>query len=195
MNWAATIWMVLMLGFLIVEGACPFHLVSIWFAAGALVAGIAALLHAALWLQITLFFVVSIALLIAMFPLVKKVMNPKITKTNVDSVVGAQGYVTETVDNLAATGQVKLGSMPWTARSTDGSPIEKGTLVRVDRIEGVKAYVSPVKESVIYLFHQTVVRLPLYLPQFVVQAERWALFVHRVCFREWLPKTLVKLLM
>ena len=148
MNWAATIWMVLMLGFLIVEGACPFHLVSIWFAAGALVAGIAALLHAALWLQITLFFVVSIALLIAMFPLVKKVMNPKITKTNVDSVVGAQGYVTETIDNLAATGQVKLGGMYWTARSQSGQVIAKDTLVEVDRIEGVKVFVTAVKTPV-----------------------------------------------
>jgi membrane protein implicated in regulation of membrane protease activity len=151
MNWAATIWMVLMLGFLIVEGACPFHLVSIWFAAGSLVAGIAALLHAALWLQITLFFVVSISLLIAMFPLVKKVMNPKITKTNVDSVVGAQGYVTETIDNIAAVGQVKLNGMYWTARSANGQQIPAGTLVQVERIEGVKAFVTavntPVKEE------------------------------------------------
>jgi membrane protein implicated in regulation of membrane protease activity len=137
--------MVLMLGFLIVEGACPFHLVSIWFAAGALVAGIAALLHAALWLQITLFFVVSIALLIAMFPLVKKVMNPKITKTNVDSVVGAQGYVTETIDNIAAVGRVKLNGMYWTARSANGQQIPAGTLVQVERIEGVKAFVTAVK--------------------------------------------------
>ena len=142
MNWAATIWMVLMLGFLIVEGACPFHLVSIWFAAGALVAGIAALLHAALWLQITLFFVVSIALLIAMFPLVKKVMNPKITKTNVDSVIGTKGYTTIAIDNLIGAGQVKLGAMYWTARSTSGEPIPEGTLVQVDRIEGVKVFVA-----------------------------------------------------
>lgn len=147
MNWAATVWMVLMIGFLIAEAACPFHLVSIWFAAGALVAGIAALLNAALWLQITLFFVVSIALLIAMFPLVKKVMNPKITKTNVDSLVGSRGYVTQTIDNLTAVGQVKLGGMPWTARSQSGEIIPEGTLVEVKRIEGVKAFVSPVKAT------------------------------------------------
>ena len=145
MNWYATVWFVLMLGFLIVEGACPFHLVSIWFAAGALVSGIVALLHGALWLQITLFFLVSIALLLAMFPLVKKVMNPKISKTNVDSVVGTQGYVTKDIDNVSAAGQVKLGAMYWTARSEEGEPIAVGTLVQVTRIEGVKAYVTPVK--------------------------------------------------
>ena len=148
MNWAATIWMVLMLGFLIAEGACPFHLVSIWFAAGALVAGIAALLHAAVGVQVVLFFVVSIGLLIAMFPLVKKVMNPKITKTNVDSVVGAQGYVTQAIDNIAAEGQVKLNGMFWTARSVNGQQIPAGTLVKVERIEGVKAFVTAVKTPV-----------------------------------------------
>ena len=145
MNWAAMIWLALMIGFLVVEGACPFHLVSIWFAAGSLVAMIAALLHAQLWLQIVLFLVVSVGLLIAMFPLVKKVLKPKTVSTNVDAVIGTQGYVTEAVDNLTATGQVKLGGMYWTARSEDGHPIPTGTLVEVTRIEGVKAFVTTVE--------------------------------------------------
>ena len=145
MNWAASIWMVLMIGLLIAEATCPFHLVTIWFAAGALVAGIVALLNGAIWLQVVVFFVVSIGLLIAMFPLTKKVLNPKIEKTNVDSVVGTQGYVTEDIDNMDAVGQVKLGGMHWTARSASGHNIPKGTLVKVEKIEGVKAYVSPVK--------------------------------------------------
>lgn len=148
MNWAATVWMVLMVALLIVEGACPFHLVSIWFAVGALVAGIAALLDAALGLQIGLFLVVSCALLVAMLPLVKRFVTPKIVKTNVDSVIGSQGYVTENVDNIAATGQVKLGGMYWTARSQNGAAIEAGTLVQVDRIEGVKVFVSAVKTPI-----------------------------------------------
>ena len=33
--------------------------------------------------------------------------------------------------------------MEWTARSTSGQPIPVGTLVKVDKIEGVKAFVSP----------------------------------------------------
>lgn len=148
MNWYAIVWMVLMVGFLIVEGACPFHLVSIWFAIGSLVAGITALCNGAVWLQITLFLVVSCGLLVATLPLVKKFITPKIVKTNVDSVIGTEGYVTEKIDNLSATGQVKLGGMFWTARSEDGKAIEAGTLIRVERIEGVKVFVSPVKEEV-----------------------------------------------
>lgn len=145
MNWAASVWLVLMVGFLIFEASCPCHLVSIWFAAGALVAGIVALLNGAIWLQIVLFVVVSCGLLIATFPLVKKFLKPKIVSTNVDSIIGTQGHVTEEIDNVDAMGQVKLGGMVWTARSASGEPIPKGTLVKVERIEGVKAFVSPVK--------------------------------------------------
>ena len=148
MDPASVIWLVLLVVFLIVEAACPVHLVSLWFAAGALVAAMASLLGAQLWLQVTLFLVVSVALLAALWPWVKRFLKPKITSTNVDATIGTQGYITLAVDNLSAQGQVKLGGMEWTARSTTGDPIPQGTLVKVDRIEGVKAFVTPVKESV-----------------------------------------------
>ncbi len=138
------IWLVLMVGFLIVEAACPLHLVSVWFAAGSLVALIATLLGAPMWLQILLFVVVSVGLLVALWPLTRKFLTPKVTPTNVDAIVGTEGYVTSPVDNLNATGTVKLGGMEWTARSTSGETIEAGKLVKVDRIEGVKAFVSKV---------------------------------------------------
>ncbi len=142
------IWIILMVGFLIVEAACPIHLVSVWFAAGSAAAAIVSVLSGPLWLQILLFVVVSGGLLACMLPFVKKFLKPRLEKTNVDGVLGTQGYVTEAIDNLSAVGQVKLGGMYWTARSTGGSRIPAGKLVRVDRIEGVKAFVSEVKEEV-----------------------------------------------
>ena len=148
MNWAAYIWLGLMVVFLIVEAACPFHLVSIWFAVGALVAVIVSLLGGAVWLQISIFLLVSCALLAALWPLVRKFLNPKLEKTNVDSVIGSTGLVTAAIDNVTAVGQVKLGAMYWTARSTSGAPIAEGTLIRVDKIEGVKVYVSPAEVKV-----------------------------------------------
>ena len=140
------VWLVALLVFLFVE-AQSVTMVSLWFAAGALAALIAALCGAELWLQIVLFFVVSIALLAALRPLARKFFTPKITKTNVDSIIGAQGLVTAPIDNIVAQGQVKLNGMEWTARSTSGETIEAGTLVKVDKIEGVKAFVTPVKEN------------------------------------------------
>lgn len=137
------IWAGLAVLFLIVEAACPLHLVSIWFVVGSVVALIAAMLKWALWLQITLFVVVSGALLATLWPLVRKYLNPAVKKTNVDAIIGSTGLVTIAIDNLTAAGQVKLGAMEWTARSTTGDVIPAGTVVRVDKIEGVKAYVSP----------------------------------------------------
>ena len=137
------IWAGLAVVFLIVEAACPIHLVSIWFVVGSLVAMIAAMLHWALWLQITLFVLVSGALLAMLWPAVRKYLNPAVEKTNVEAVIGSVGLVTVAIDNLTATGQVKLGAMEWTARSTTGQSIPVGTIVRVDKIEGVKAFVSP----------------------------------------------------
>ena len=145
MHWTAYLWLVLMIGFVAAEAACPFHLVSIWFAVGSLVALVAAALDAQMWLQITLFAVVSVGLLVATLPLVKKFVIPKQAKTNVDSVIGSRGYVTEEIDNLSASGQVKLGGMYWSARSEDGHPIPTGALVEVARIEGVKVIVKTVK--------------------------------------------------
>ena len=136
------IWLILMIVFLMVESQTV-TMVSLWFGAGALAALIAALCGAELWLQIVLFFAVSIVLLAALRPLARKYFTPKTTKTNVDSVIGMQGLVTADINNVTAQGQVKLGAMEWTARSTSGEPIKAGTLVKVDKVEGVKAFVTP----------------------------------------------------
>lgn len=143
MNLAALIWFGLLLAFLVVEAACPIHLVSIWFAAGSFVAMIAAFLGAKVWLQVLLFLVISCALVVLLWPFIQKFLKPKLQKTNIDAVLGSEGYVTADIDNLSATGQVKLGAMEWSARSTSGKPIPKGSLVKVDRIEGVKVFVTP----------------------------------------------------
>lgn len=140
------IWLGLMIVFLVVEISCPIHLVSIWFAAGSLIAGIAAVLNAPIWLQVLLFFVVSCALLASLWPFVKKVLNPK--DSHLNSVIGDEGYVIADIDNLNATGQVKLGGMEWTARSASGEKIPTGTLVKVEKVEGVKVFVSVVEAKV-----------------------------------------------
>ena len=142
MNWGAIMWLVLLLLFVFFE-ASTVSVVSLWFAVGALAAMAASLLGAQLWLQVVIFVAVSVILLCALRPLVKKWFTPKLTRTNIDSVIGSQGIVTGDIDNALAQGQVKLGAMEWTARSTTGAPIPKGTQIKVDRIEGVKVFVSP----------------------------------------------------
>ena len=148
MNWAACIWLILLVVFLVVE-ASTVTMVSLWFAAGAVTAMAVSLLGGAVWLQILVFLAVSAVLLTALRPLVRKHITPKISATNVDAVIGTKGLVTVTVDNVTAAGQVKLNGMEWSARSASGEPIEQGTLVKVERIEGVKVFVSPVKEEIL----------------------------------------------
>ena len=147
MNWAAIIWLILMVIFLIAEAACPIHLISLWFAAGALCAMVVSFFGAQIWLQLAVFLVISCALLALLWPVVRRFLRPALTKTNIDSVIGSVGLVTADIDNISAKGQVKLGAMEWTARSTSGEPIPNGTLIRVDRIEGVKVFVSPAEVS------------------------------------------------
>ena len=147
MNWAALFWLVAMVVFLMAE-ASTVTLISLWFAAGSLAALLVSLLHGPVWLQISLGVIVSAVCLTALRPLVRRHITPKLTKTNVDAVIGSTGLVTVAIDNVSAVGQVKLGAMHWSARSVSGEPIAEGTLVKVERIEGVKAFVSPVKETV-----------------------------------------------
>lgn len=148
MNIAVSIWLGLTVLFLIAEIATV-GLVSLWFAAGSLCALIIAVLGGNMLVQTLIFLAVSGILLALLRPFTKKVLNPGITRTNVDAMVGTEGILTAAVDNLKGTGQVKLGAMEWTARSSDGTPIPAGTRVRVDRIQGVKAMVSPVTEEAI----------------------------------------------
>ena len=142
MNWAAIIWLALTVVFLITEAATV-TVVSLWFAAGSLAAMVTALTGGGLAFQATVFLIISIVMLTALRPLVRKYVTPTLTPTNIDSVIGSVGIVTVQIDNISATGQVKLSGMEWTARSTSGEPIAAGTQVTVNRIEGVKVFVSP----------------------------------------------------
>ena len=142
MNYAALAWFGLLVVFLAVESSSV-NLISLWFAAGALVALVLSLLHVELWIQVVVFLAVSSLLLASLRPIAKKYLTPKIVKTNVDSIIGSTGIVTQSIDNVKAEGQVKLGAMYWTARSVSGEPLAEGTLIRVERIEGVKVFVVP----------------------------------------------------
>ena len=136
------VWVVLMIGFLVVEGLAP-GLVSIWFALGALAALISALLGAQIWLQVVWFVVVSILALIATRPLVKKYVNSRTQATNADMLIGQECIVTETIDKLHGTGAVSVAGKEWTARTDETERIiEKGSVAVIERIEGVKLIVK-----------------------------------------------------
>ena len=118
----------------------------IWFVCGSVAALLATFLGAALWLQVVLFLSVSAITLAATRPLVRK-MSAKAVPTNLDRAIGSAARVTEEIDNDAGTGAVYVDGKTWSARSSDGSPIPMGAKVVVDRMEGVKLFVTPVRSA------------------------------------------------
>ena len=130
------------LAILLVIECLTLGLTTVWFAGGALVAFLVSLAGGPLWLQLLLFIAVSVVLLLFTRPLAVKYLNKDVQKTNVDSIPGQKGIVTATIDNLKAEGQVTIQGMEWTARAKNGNTIEKGKVVRVTAVEGVKLIVE-----------------------------------------------------
>ena len=142
------VWLAALIVLLVVEAATV-ALVCLWFAAGALCALIVSFFVESVWVQLAVFLAVSLVCLLALRPLAKKYMDPRRVATNADRAVGAEGVVTEAIDNLKAQGQVRVDGAPWTARTEpDAPPIPAGTAVRVLRIEGVKLIVAPLADPV-----------------------------------------------
>ena len=69
-------------------------------------------------------------------------------KTNVYSLVGRKALVTEDIDWASGNGQIKFDGQVWSARTEEQVNIEKGTEVEIEKIEGVKAFVKPLKEQI-----------------------------------------------
>ena len=135
------IWIAAMVVFGIVEAATA-GLTSIWFVLGSAAGLITAICGGTVWLQVTLFFVVSIVALLATRPLVRKMMDKKITPTNADVVLGKEARVTETIDNTEPSGAVYVEGKTWSARSESGEILPEDTMVRIVRMEGVKLFVE-----------------------------------------------------
>ena len=140
-------WFALLVIFVIAE-AVTVNMVSAWFALGSLAALVTALLGGKLWLQVVAFLAVSAVALALLRPIARKYFTPKITRTNVDAMAGKTCLCVTAIDNLAGSGQVKIGDVEWSARSTTGEPIPAGVQVKIDRVEGVKVYVTPVTVAV-----------------------------------------------
>ena len=131
------------LAFVVIE-IMTMGLTTIWFAGGALVGAVMAAVSLPLWSQIIAFAVISVILLILTRPWALKYVNSRTIKTNVDSLIGQTGLVTQDIDNLNAKGQVKVRGQIWTARSiSDEVKLHEGQKVSIESISGVKVIVKP----------------------------------------------------
>ena len=135
-------WLIALAVFLVIE-IITLGLTTIWFAGGALVAFILAIFGVPILVQVAIFLIVSIVLLVFTRPAVEQKLNSSRFKTNVNSMIGSEGKVMETVDNFNEKGMVIINGQEWTARSSsDDLVIPEGSKVVVDSVKGVRAFVS-----------------------------------------------------
>ena len=87
-------WLIAIALLLLVEFATS-GLTTIWFAGGALIALICAVLGGPVWLQAALFVACSLILLVLTRPLAVRFMSKGKTRTNADSLIGKEAVVTD----------------------------------------------------------------------------------------------------
>ncbi|MBQ4530456.1 MAG: NfeD family protein [Lachnospiraceae bacterium] len=147
MEGLAIMWLIILVIMVIIEIA-TMGLATIWFAGGAVVAFLLAVFGVPFKIQVVVFLVVSFVMLAATRPIAVKHLNLKRTKTNIDDLVGKHAIVSKEINNMKGEGQIVLGGIEWTARSTEEETIiSVDTEVEIVEIKGVKAIVKPMKAS------------------------------------------------
>lgn len=138
----ALYWLIAAAVFIVLEIA-TLGLTTIWFAGGALVAALAAMLVLPIYVQVIIFLVISGFLLLITRPLASHFLNNRTVKTNAESLIGLQCLVTKEINNLKAQGEVTIKGQMWSARSVEnGILIPQHSIVKVEAISGVKLMVS-----------------------------------------------------
>ena len=147
MNVAGITWLVLLIVLVVIE-LLTMGLSTIWFAGGALIALLAELIGAPVYVQVVLFIVVSVLLLFLTRPVAVRYLNRGRVKTNAESLIGRSAFVIEEIDNLKAMGCVSVDGQEWTARCVnDDTVIEKDKVVVIKAIQGVKLIVAMKEEK------------------------------------------------
>ena len=136
------IWSVLLVLFVIIEVVTP-QMTTIWLALGSFVSLLIWCIFPELvWVQIVAFVAVSAVALAFTRKFARKIMKGDAEKTNADRCIGQEAVVAEEINNILGKGQVNIKGVIWTARSSSDDVIPEGTLVQVEKIEGVKVIVN-----------------------------------------------------
>ena len=117
-----------------------------WLGIGALIAMVVSFFVENIIVQTTVFVISSALLILATKPLVNKfTKKDNVVSTNVYSIIGKKAIVIEDIDWTTGKGQIKTQGEIWSAKTNEQIKIPKGSKVEIVSIEGVKAYVKPIK--------------------------------------------------
>lgn len=137
---------------LIIAGVCfiiemiTVGFLMFWFGIGALITMIVSFIFPeSIVLQTSIFVISSTLLIFLTKPLANKLQkSDKKVATNAFSIIGKKGLVIQDINEEHGVGQIKVAGEVWSAKTSDGSVIEKGTQIEVIQIDGVKAVVEPI---------------------------------------------------
>lgn len=117
------------------------NLTTIWFVVSGLVSLILSFFIDNFLIQLGVFVILGIILLITTKSKLQALVNERREKTNLDRIVGMQGYVVEKITKRK-NGAVKVDGKVWTAFADQTIP--KDSDVEILAIEGVKVKVKKV---------------------------------------------------
>lgn len=135
------VWLILAVVLAIIE-LLSLNLTTIWFGLAALISFFVALSGLNVLVQIIAFLITSILLLIFTKPFVKKYLRVGSEKTNVDSLIGKEALVKEDINNIESRGIAYINGQMWSARNIVDEIIPAGTIVIIEKIEGVKLIIK-----------------------------------------------------
>lgn len=137
---------------LIIAGACLIleimstGFLIFWFMVGALITMLFTFIIKNFIIQLAIFVISSTILLFATKPFVEKFQKSSTNyQTSSSSIQGSTAKVVSEINPDEAKGQIKVNGEVWSAKSSNGTIIPEGTNVTVEKIEGVKAIVTPIK--------------------------------------------------
>ena len=138
------IWLGIIIAAIVIE-VITVDLVSVWFAAGGIIALILCLLGINQSIQIAAFIIIAIITAVVDRPIAKKYMRGNIERTNFDRVIGKHGLITKTI-TADTKGEVKVMSTLWLASSIDNTTINEGDYCEILAVEGAHLVVKKIEE-------------------------------------------------
>ena len=137
-NWLT--WAVIAALLFIVEMISPTVFFFACFGLGAVFAAVTTV-FGLMWLNWTVFFIVSLSAIIFSRPLVNKLMKTPSRPANVDALINQEAVVLEEI-KPTKFGRVKIEGEEWLAESSE--EIQKGSKVKIIEVKGVRLIVKKI---------------------------------------------------
>ncbi len=116
-----------------------------WLGIGALIALVVSIFTSNIFIQTAAFVFSSITLILCTKSFADKFTKKDSVPTNVYTLNGKTATVIEEINVEDGKGQIKVGGEVWSATCESNLVIPKDSKVRIVKIQGVKAFVEPIK--------------------------------------------------